>query len=61
MGSISNMILIFNRSTTCKVMNEFIVLKFKKQHTNLLFILHSILIRWRFHFCWSLFQPQILL
>ncbi len=40
MGSFGNMILTSNRSTICKVMNEFVAPKFKKQHTNLLFILH---------------------
>jgi hypothetical protein len=40
MGFVSNMIVTSNCSTTCKVMNEFVNLKYKKQHTNLLFILH---------------------
>jgi len=34
------MILTFNRSITYKIMNEFVAPKSKKQHTNLLFILH---------------------
>jgi hypothetical protein len=34
------MILTSNRSTACKIIYEFVIPKFKKQHTNLLFILH---------------------
>jgi hypothetical protein len=40
MGSTTNLVLTSNHSIVCKVMNKFVTPKSKKQHTQLLFILH---------------------
>jgi hypothetical protein len=40
MGSTINLVLIPNYSTACGVTNELVTFESKRQHTNLLFILH---------------------
>jgi hypothetical protein len=40
MGSTINLVLIPNYSIACGAMNKLVAPKSKKQHTNLLFILH---------------------